>query len=455
MNRNRTTGEDRIVGTSREVPVHRADGTVVWGALSLSRVELDDGRKLYTAFLKDIKAERDQRVIIDQTLEQALDAVVTIDESNTITFFNAAAERLWGYHRDQVLGQNVKMLVPPDIQGGHDGFVNRNRTTGEDRIVGTSREVPVHRAHGTVVWGALSLSRDELDDGRKLYTAFLKDITAERDQRAKFEVLSLVADETDNSVIICDGDRRIEYVKPGFEKLTGYTAAEVVGRSPGSFLQRPLTDPDTVERIRGHLDRAEPFYEEILNYTKDGEPYWISLAINPVLGDDGRLERFVSIQANATSTRSEAQAFAVRLEAIGSTGAVADLDGEGVTGTLNAFMTERRASAEVSLQDLLGDDQIATISSGTPVAQRVRWPDGDEQLVLDAVFAGVMSVEGLLEEVVMFGIDVAARAGHRPCRRGDVGIQRSHPDVPARHRGHRRPDQPVGPQRCDRGGARR
>ena len=67
--------------------------------------------------------------------------MVTIDENNDVIFFNAAAERLWGCSRDQVLGHNVKMLVPRAIQPQHDGLVNRNRTTGQDKIVGTSREI--------------------------------------------------------------------------------------------------------------------------------------------------------------------------------------------------------------------------------------------------------------------------------------------------------------------------
>lgn len=144
IQRNRETGEDKIVGISRDVLMTRKDGSRVWANLSLSKVI--EGKSItYTAFVRDISQERSTREIINQTLEQALDAVVTIDEHNDITFANAAAEELWGYERAEMLGQNVKMLVPTDIRDRHDDMVNANRRTNVDKIVGTTREVPVYR----------------------------------------------------------------------------------------------------------------------------------------------------------------------------------------------------------------------------------------------------------------------------------------------------------------------
>lgn len=125
--------------------------------------------------------------LMSQTLEQTIDAVVTIDEANRVTFFNAAAERLWGLERHAVIGRNVSMLVPPELRSQHDGFVGRHRRTGENRIVGTTRDVPIHRQDGQQLWGSLSISQIGLKDGRKLYTAFVKDVTAEVQRRAETE----------------------------------------------------------------------------------------------------------------------------------------------------------------------------------------------------------------------------------------------------------------------------
>ena len=109
----------------------------------------------------------------NQILEQAIDAVVSIDENNNVTFFNAAAERLWGYSKYEVLGKNVKMLVPRDIQANHDGYVNANRRTGQNKIVGTSRDVQLPRKDGSIVWCSLALSKVNVD-GKIHYTAFVR-----------------------------------------------------------------------------------------------------------------------------------------------------------------------------------------------------------------------------------------------------------------------------------------
>ncbi len=97
-------------------------------------------------------------------LEQAIDAVVIIDSNNNVTHFNAAAERLWGYSRDEVLGRNVSCLVPAHIRAHHNGYIEANRTNGIDRIVGTRREVKITRKDGREIWGSLSMSRVAIDD---------------------------------------------------------------------------------------------------------------------------------------------------------------------------------------------------------------------------------------------------------------------------------------------------
>ncbi|RXJ71879.1 diguanylate cyclase [Veronia nyctiphanis] len=181
VNTNRRTGIDKIVGSNREIELIKKDGTEAWVSLALSRVTINN-QLHYTAFVRDISDQRAAQEAINQTLSQALDAVVTINQQNIVTFFNPAAEVLWGYEASEVVGQNVKMLVPAEIQPNHDNFVNSNRTSGVDKIVGSSREVPVHRKDGTLYWGLLSLSKVELEN-ETIYTAFVKDVTSDVEQR--------------------------------------------------------------------------------------------------------------------------------------------------------------------------------------------------------------------------------------------------------------------------------
>ncbi len=411
VNSNRTTGQDKIVGMSRDVEVERKDGSRIWANLSLSKVEIGD-EIIYTAFVKDITAQRRAQEIVNQTLEQALDAVVTIDQNNDITFYNAAAEELWGYTRDEVMGKNVRMLVPAAIQAPHDSYVNANRETGEDKIVGTSREVEVHRKDGSVVWGKLSLARVKLADAT-IYTAFVQNVDEEVRNRDRFVMLSLVADETDNSVIITDAEGRIEYTNPGFERMTGFEFEEVKGRKPGEVLQGKLTDHGAVSRIREKLHAREPFYEEILNYSKTGEPYWISLSINPIFNANGELERFISVQANITNTKVAALEFTARIDGIERSNVVFEWDEHGSFLKANVvgqdLLTGRGINGP-SLASTVGDQDVAALKAGEFLSREITLEGSDNQkLYLSGSLQAITDYQGKLSSIVLYANDVTER----------------------------------------------
>ncbi len=417
VNANRTTGEDKIVGTSRDVLIETKEGSHTWCNLSLSKVKIGD-KITYTAFVKDISKEKENADIIDQTLEQCIDGVITIDENNNILFFNKAAEKLWGCKREDVVGKNVKMLVPQAIQSNHDNLVNSNRTTGVDKIVGTSRDVEVETLDGRKIWANLSLSKVKLE-GKILYTAFVKDITAEKLQREEFSLLSLVANKTDNSVVITDANGFIEYVNPGFNKLTGYVLEDVIGKKPGAVLQGDHTDPETRERITKNLKERKPFYDEILNYDKDGNPYWISLAINPVFNDKGELDKFISIQANIDDTKKEALENDVRLKAISQSNIVIEWSPQGEITlanplSLEVFNAENFDGLKSSIPDLksiLNNEQWNTLNKGqfvnTDIAISKR--NSDQSIKLSVAITPVLDVEGHLNKILMYGSDISER----------------------------------------------
>jgi PAS domain S-box-containing protein len=129
-------------------------------------------------------------------------------------------------------------------------------------------------------------------------------------KKAEIELakLSLVASKTDNAVIITDKEGHIEWVNDGFTRLTGFSLAEVVGKRPGAFLRGPLSDPETIRRIRARLREKEPFTEEIINYNKQGQPFWISMDITPIYDDRGELVKFISIERDVTQRKETEEA---------------------------------------------------------------------------------------------------------------------------------------------------
>ncbi|MGX6647251.1 PAS domain S-box protein [Maricaulaceae bacterium MS644] len=412
VNANRATGRDKIVGTSRDVEIERKDGSKAWANLSLSKVRSGD-KILYTAFVKDITEQRRAREIITQTLNQAIDPVVSIDAHNNVTFFNRAAETFWGYKAAEVIGQNVKMLVPSEMRDRHDSWVDANRRTGQDKIVGTSREVLVERADGERRWGALSLSKIEVD-GEISYTAFVKDVDDAVRQREQFKLLSLVADETDNSVIITDAQGRIEYVNPGFTRLTGYAADEVHGRKPGDVLQGHGTDPDTRAPIAARLSEGEAFYDEILNYTKRGEAYWISLSINPVRGSGGAVERFISVQANITRVKQQSIEHEARMAAIIASNVVGEWDPSGAVvasnGVFDALLTDVGATrSHLKLKDLISGPEHARLTAGEAITCELRITGTRAEAWVSGAIQPLRGFDGAVERFVLYGNDVTER----------------------------------------------
>jgi PAS domain S-box-containing protein len=118
-------------------------------------------------------------------------------------------------------------------------------------------------------------------------------------KRAELQKLALVASETNDSVVITDTNGYIEWVNQAFTKLTGYEAHEVLGLRPGDFLQGSGTDQRTVNYMRTAIRKRKPASVTILNYDKDGRPYWVEARIQPVF-EGGRLVRFFSIQTDVT-----------------------------------------------------------------------------------------------------------------------------------------------------------
>lgn len=122
-------------------------------------------------------------------------------------------------------------------------------------------------------------------------------------EHQELHLLSLVASKTDNGVIITDAFGRTEWANTSFERISGYTLADLRGRTPGSVLQGPETSRATVEAIRQALHAGRPIRTEILNYHKQGHPYWLDLSITPVHNAQGRVTRFIAIEIDITARK--------------------------------------------------------------------------------------------------------------------------------------------------------
>jgi PAS domain S-box-containing protein len=135
------------------------------------------------------------------------------------------------------------------------------------------------------------------------FVAVAKDISDQIASEKELKRLSLVAEKTTNLVVITDSKGRIEYVNPAFEYKTGYLLEEVIGGKPGKFLHGKETNPSHIKANRAGLKTLKPFTQEILNYSKSDEKYWVSITFNPVFNETGELTNFVAIETDITERR--------------------------------------------------------------------------------------------------------------------------------------------------------
>jgi PAS domain S-box-containing protein len=115
--------------------------------------------------------------------------------------------------------------------------------------------------------------------------------------------LALVAARTDNAVIITNAQGLILWVNEGFERITGFSLDEALGKKPGQLLQGLETDPTVRRMIREQLARGEGFETEIVNYHKSGRKYWVAIDVKPVRDETGELVKFIAIERDITQRK--------------------------------------------------------------------------------------------------------------------------------------------------------
>jgi len=125
---------------------------------------------------------------LSSILSTVPDAMVVIDDGGTIVSFSAAAERLFGYREEDVVGRDVGMLMLEPDRGRHDSYISRYLATGERRIIGTGRVVFAARKDGSSFPVELSIG-EALTSDQRLFTGFIRDLTERRRTEAQLEAL--------------------------------------------------------------------------------------------------------------------------------------------------------------------------------------------------------------------------------------------------------------------------
>ncbi|APW37707.1 hypothetical protein RD110_11275 [Rhodoferax koreense] len=230
--------------------------------------------------------------------EQLADAVVVLDAWHTVRFFNAAAERLWGLSRGEVLGRHARLLLPSALRQ-EDGC-------DLERLLVRNLALDIQRSDGTLRQVLFSMTRSGPPEAPH-YTALVKDVTQARLKNHPMLQMARAIDASDNAIIVADPNGKVVAINGGVTRMLGFDLADMVGRRPDQILAGPHTDPHTLKLLRANLQSyvvaRQGLGTELLIYTKASKPLWVSVTMNPVFDEAGQLVNVLGVLADITFTK--------------------------------------------------------------------------------------------------------------------------------------------------------
>jgi two-component system sensor kinase FixL len=202
-----------------------------------------------TDFLATETALRNNRSLLQMIIATSPEAIVTIDGGGVIESFNAKAEEMFGYAAYEVVGRNVKMLMPEPYASAHDGYLERYQRTKERRIIGVGREVTGRRKDGSVFPVELAVGEVEMDE-RRLFTGFIRDITRRKDaEKARLDSDRRLAEALEGmplGVILCDAAGVVTHVNREMRRFLGPVGQTVQPGDDYEELVRRTLESDVV-----------------------------------------------------------------------------------------------------------------------------------------------------------------------------------------------------------------
>lgn len=243
----------------------------------------------------DKNQTEESRARLDALLATAVDGIVIIDRTGSVQVYNSACERLFGYRAEEVIGRNVKMLMPSPYREEHDGYLSNYRNTGEKRIIGIGREVMGQRKDGSTFPMYLSVGEGRLA-GESIFVGIIHDITERRYQehalREREARLSSILETVPDAIVIIDERGQIESFSPAAERLFGYSFAEVLGKNVKVLMPNPYR-----EAHDGYMQRYRETGEKhiigigriVVGQRRDGSTFPMELAVGEIVVGQRRL----------------------------------------------------------------------------------------------------------------------------------------------------------------------
>jgi PAS domain S-box-containing protein len=192
------TGDAKIIGTQREVPAKRKDGTEFPVLLGVKEVSCEEygmpkGKVVFVAFLKDLTEEKrhvqelkNKVDLMQGAINSSFDPMFQINQRGMIQNCNTAASALFGYSREEMIDHNISMICGNEHAFQHDHYLQEYLKTGVKKVIGRKRHVTARRKNGEEI--EIELGVQEVIDtstGERTYCGFIRDLTQQRMERRR------------------------------------------------------------------------------------------------------------------------------------------------------------------------------------------------------------------------------------------------------------------------------
>lgn len=259
---------------------------------------------------------------LERLIDTTQDAVISIDRRGCIVLFNAAAERVFGYGTDEIVGHKVNDLMAEPYATEHDSYIARYERTGEARAIGRIRTVEGRRKNGEIFPLELSVTQVATASTEEVhYAAFIRDISEVRRGQAWFQSL---IETTQDAVLSIDRRGRIVLFNPAAERIFGYARDEIIGQQVNMLMAEPYATEhdDYIARYeRTGEARAIGRIRTMTARRRNGEPFPIELSVTEIAVDQdvhyAAFIRDISEKSQLENQLLESE----RLAAIGTTAA--------------------------------------------------------------------------------------------------------------------------------------
>lgn len=315
LKRNRRTSEVPIILCSGRVSSVDVDEGLACGAVDYVKKPFDRDELLLrvrtqlTRRTLEAVQRRSEHIVL--TLSRvANDAIVIMDDSGAIIHWNEAAERMFGYRRQEAIGADLhRLIVPPQYHDAYDDAIARFRKTGKGPAIGESLDLTALRRTGEEFPIELSLASSRLG-GRWCAFGIIRDVTARRRENAEAQQFRLGIERATDAVFMTDIEGRIRYANPSFYQMYGLSPEAVIGSTP-RILKSGHHDQQWYERMWGTLLSGESVGAEIVNKSADGRLLHVQISNNPILDANGSLLGFLAVHRDVTERNRVQERFRV------------------------------------------------------------------------------------------------------------------------------------------------